>query len=1400
MSDSGGSAALRGYRLQTLYILSRLMNAESHEHSFRPEGKEDLDICTSNGQLLETVQVKAFTPNLTLSDFSPQKDYSFFKRSLRNLATNPGSTIRVVSFGPIGPEIENAWSQEGPERESVRAKFTEYGYSNEDINGLFAIEFFVLDESELKEDVIAFLKNTMTAGDPLNALSLLMYWVFIASELKEQIRYATVIDRLTSVGRYVGARSAYHDEWYTSILPLTDVMKFEEVDPERLAQEYFQGVDARYEHILAGLDVVRSDKMEEIEQKFESSNVVIVHGASGQGKSTLAFRYLHEKASSDWRFYVDLRLTDDKRQVLRVANALSGHAKAIQCPCIVYIDVSPSDRDWPELVRALSDLPELRILATIREEDWRRATGYRARFVSEELELSFDEEEASNLYAQLKEQTSHYLAFDEAWVGFGGQGPLLEFVYFLTQNQTLKSRVEDQIRSLEDHVRMGQLTENELHLLRLVAVASAYEAKLDLKALVERLSLSEPARTIELFTKEYLIRVDESGSTVTGLHAVRSNIMLERLLDDVLSSWESVGVECLPLILETDLETFLLHAFSRRRAAATILLEELERFRPKSWIGVVGTLRALLWLGVYDYTESNRVLIDEVSRERGPGWHLLLDSDLTEIAPNAISNFWHNLPGLGGNERFIEYVESIRARQAPKCEAFVHGRHWLQNFDSTGITPSFSQDYAGLAEVLFWSSHFQIQPTTSSICEKIDFESFVEEVPIDTLADLIYALYIALGEEFDSVFLEYRSRVELRFKRETNTFSLEDDGAIVRANFIPDSAYALSQEEHGNEDTESSTLHEGTRYRVDLLRKLLPNRQKYGSRGYGHRLGILSPEYDETEKSMDVSNFHPQWAKRINFHFRTLGNYPYRPENWEEHAWQILGLRQELSAWLVQLQRALNTFFRRETPVKLYGGLLSESEWESCKQLTETRPLLPKGAVDEWGFADESLAQTSIETSEDMDVLKPNQQSPALTRHKTYLDALHNYLRHLHNFMTQGLHVIVLNPNLGRAAVGTEAELLRLANENGIKTDQDRLSTWNLHDSFVALKQLQNEFRSRFSRFIPATDLDALEEKESRLIRELWPAWYQFAFHPRRKNQDAVKEFVKGRDETLKRVRRGVRQNLRAIEQESFSALEVRTELQYEGESIPCVLIDINNPSMYWQAVQDTIVALQNALHTDSNKSLRHYVIQFWLKHFAVVPLFRGRALSRSPFVFPTFALQSGITVEKLHLYISQEFSDEDWDKLNVSLWNREQFQPALGFTEDLVVLSLHASQLGDLCRFPDDGDGYDTEVISEYLQAKSETITEYLQRIYDVGGELLSQLSCTHIDFEKRPSLGEAYNTLFHICQEVKPAENHDSSTPMTVNEMKEWSLRLEQLWEYTEHFKLLWITDVLDRHATED
>ena len=434
-----------------------------------------------------------------------------------------------------------------------------------------------------------------------------------------------------------------------------------------------------------------------------------------------------------------------------------------------------------------------------------------------------------------------------------------------------------------------------------------------------------------------------------------------------------------------------------------------------------------------------------------------------------------------------------------------------------------------------------------------------------------------------------------------------------------------------------------------------------------------------------------------------------------------------------------------------------------------------------------------------MSVSKLYDQSLVLTKHKAYIDVLHKYLSHLSNFMTQGLHVIMVNPNLGRAAAGTEQELLRLASENGIKTDQGSLSTGNLHDSFVALKQLQTEFRNRFNRFLPADDLDRLEKKEKKLSRELWPVWYQFAFHPKRIEQNDAKVFVQECDDALKRVRPEIKRKLKALKQEDFSASVARTDLQFEGEEIPCVLIDISNPSTYWQAVKKTVLALQQALHTESNRSLRHYVIQFWMKRIAIVPLVRGKALSQSVFVVPTYALKSGGALKDWYHYIPQEVSDKDWAELSVPLWDREQFEPALRFVESLFNLSILTAQIGDLRRFSDRGKYDDAGIIDDFLQAQSENISKHLQRALDVGGELCSQLSGPQIDLEKRPFLGVALNLLIPICQQIQPAENYDGSMKITVDETKEWSERLEQIREQAEQFKLLWIADVLDQHATE-
>lgn len=1390
MSDMGATSAFRGYRLQTLYALYRLISDPGLK--YQPEGIEDLDIYSSSGLLLESAQVKAYGSDLSLSVLSPQKSDSFFRRSLNTLATNPGSKIKIISFGSIGPEMEKAWSGEEPTKRRVKAKLVEYGYTNDEAEKLFSIELVSVDELELKNQVFGFLKQTLAGGDPASAFDLLMYWIYLASEQGERVEYPDFIEKLSKVGRYLQERSAFHDEWFTSIHPLVD-MPISGISPQRLAKEYAQGVDARYEHILADLDVVRSNRLKEIEQKFKISPVVIVHGASGQGKSTLAFRYLHDYIPSQWRFFV--RFVEDKKHILKVASALSAHAKAINLPCTVYVDVSPSDRDWPELVRELSHLDKINVLVTIREEDWRRTTIYRTRFHSEEIEIDFGQEEAQNIYKQLEPHTAQFLSFDEAWSRFGGDGPLLEFIYFVTKNETLKSRIETQVRNLQDRVRTGDLKANELHLLRLVAIASAYDAKLDVRKLVEHLDLSEAKRVIDLYEQEYLIRINENTSTITGLHSVRSTLMLNSLLDDVQFLWGSIAVECLPLLMESDLENFLMYAFSRRRGEIAGLLKALLNFLPPSWKGTAGVLRSLLWLGVRDYTEANKSLIEQEYKQGGDTWQFTLDPDLAGIADDVFSRWWDGLPVT--QER-IQQIEAVRSEQTPKGQAFAFATAWLKTIESISFLPVDVLDWIGLAEVLFWANHLRIQQIVSLITDQIDLETAVEHLPLETLGDLIYALHLSLGDRFGPTIQKYRAHVASRYKHETRTFYLEDDGETVRAHFIPDSVLVKDIDERDVGDQESNPhkldLHEEAMYRVNLLRKLLPDRRKYGSQGYGHRMGVFSPQHDETEKTgIDSDYFYPIWAQRVNTHFRMLGNYPHRPETWPEYARRIFALRHEIVDCFQHLQNVLNIYFRKQAYEQIIGKHLDSKLWGSCRQNADISPLLPKRAVDEWGFAGEGLTQQSDNAAQKNRT--SYEQSVVLKQHQAYIEKLNEYLRSVSNFLAQGEHVIALNSVLGRTPVEQKQEVLRVTAEKGIRADNEFLATHNLQAAFDALPNLQDEFRSWFGHIFSANDLRILEEDETRLGKELWCVWYQFAFHPRKITQNATNEFVHELDDTLKRVKRQINKNLKALKQGTFSTYTAKADLPYEGENLPCVLIDINEPTAYWQAVEATILALQQALHTENNSSLRHYVIQNRMKDFAVIPLVHGKALSQATFIIPTYALKSGGALEHWFHYVPREISNDVWSNLNIPVWDRELFEPAISFAENLVVLSIHSLQAGDLGRFADEIEDEDIEVVEEFLQIQSEHLNKYLQNFLDIFVMLVNRYDISQIEPEERPFLFEAINLLVQMYEQILPSENHDGEMATSVDNIKEWSVRLEQLRDQIEQFRLLWITDVLNQ-----
>lgn len=99
------TATYRGYRRQALYALFRLFdNTLPTNAVIQPEGNEDLAIYDHSGTLIEIVQVKDHTANLTASSFKP----SFYQRIASYCSPTSPLVVRIASYGPIGPDLQNA--------------------------------------------------------------------------------------------------------------------------------------------------------------------------------------------------------------------------------------------------------------------------------------------------------------------------------------------------------------------------------------------------------------------------------------------------------------------------------------------------------------------------------------------------------------------------------------------------------------------------------------------------------------------------------------------------------------------------------------------------------------------------------------------------------------------------------------------------------------------------------------------------------------------------------------------------------------------------------------------------------------------------------------------------------------------------------------------------------------------------------------------------------------------------------------------------------------------------------------------------------------------------------------------------------------------------------------------
>lgn len=394
-SAKGTKAAWKGFTSQTIYIANRLMLLND-ESEFYPEKIEDL-LVVKDDIPTESIQVKDIADDLSLSDFSPRNPDSFFRRSLSLGEKNENLKLLVISFGPVGKELNDIVSKKTKTIADVTQRLTGYGYVEADVKWLLDhLEIQKVDHADLEKQIFSELnKITEAMAAPALAFNELTSYVSSLSLKGGKTSRSDWNRKLHTIAIDFAAMSGFQQEYGRSLRPLFEYKSGLKL--EKLDEEYKMGINTHPDHIRNNLDLKREKWIKRIEDGFLNNQTVIVRGASGQGKSSLAYRYVIDMYPESSVFLIEQ--IEDKTQAANIVAAINGLSAARSDNLIAYIDVAPYQTGWLWILEQLQKIgSKIKLLVTIREEDYRRTVVDKSNISFDDIEIVFDKSEAEWIY------------------------------------------------------------------------------------------------------------------------------------------------------------------------------------------------------------------------------------------------------------------------------------------------------------------------------------------------------------------------------------------------------------------------------------------------------------------------------------------------------------------------------------------------------------------------------------------------------------------------------------------------------------------------------------------------------------------------------------------------------------------------------------------------------------------------------------------------------------------------------------------------------------------------------------------------------------------------------------------------------------------------------------------
>ena len=106
---------------------------------------------------------------------------------------------------------------------------------------------------------------------------------------------------------------------------------------------------------------------------------------------------------------------------------------------------------------------------------------------------------------------------------------------------------------------------------------------------------------------------------------------------------------------------------------------------------------------------------------------------------------------------------------------------------------------------------------------------------------------------------------------------------------------------------------------------------------------------DDSIKRMPIEYLNYAWLPALNSLARGAAEYRLRPDSWAEYFSRIRNIRERVICALMDLKSTVDTARTKGVAI-----LKDHEAWSECKRLVNDDVLLPKPAVDEWGFLTDS--------------------------------------------------------------------------------------------------------------------------------------------------------------------------------------------------------------------------------------------------------------------------------------------------------------------------------------------------------------------------------------------------------------------------------------------------------------